>query len=231
MTAEIIYQELVNLKDNPVKYEYNSEGSLKMSKFKEPWSIKKDEFDYMHDYIVKNNLKRGYEIATAFGISALSLGLAFKKTGGKIVTMDAYIEEHHNSCSAYKNKYNEKYFDSDGYKSVKFLTQKYGLQDTLFAEVGWSPDDTQPNLKKHYNLETEKLDFVFIDGGHWDEAGIRDIKSVLPFIGNKCTFFFHDSNWFGEPVHQLLKDNFGKTFEYVITPPNGWFLSILEVNR
>ena len=34
--------------------------------------IKINEFNYIMDYISQNNLKRGYELATAFGISAVA---------------------------------------------------------------------------------------------------------------------------------------------------------------
>ena len=73
---------------------------------------------------VEHNLQRGYECATAFGISSCAIGLGFKQTGGKIVTMDAYIEEKCQNPGAYKDFERTVYEQSDGYKSVKYLIEK-----------------------------------------------------------------------------------------------------------
>lgn len=42
----------------------------------------------LYDLIVKNDYKRGLEIGTSNGYSGLWLGLAFQKTGGKLITIE-----------------------------------------------------------------------------------------------------------------------------------------------
>ena len=90
-----------------------------------PYSILQEEFDFLKNIIVENNLKCGYECATAFGISSLAIGLGFKQTGGKCVTMDAYIEEKCEDPGKYKNFEKQVYEQDDGYKSVKYLIEKF----------------------------------------------------------------------------------------------------------
>jgi len=88
-----MFKQILNLTDGPVQYELTEMGHIKMVNHLYPYSIKEREFNFLRDLIAHNNLKNGFECATAFGISSLALGLGFKETGGKCVTMDAYIEE------------------------------------------------------------------------------------------------------------------------------------------
>ena len=43
---------------------------------------------FLYDFIIQNNYKRGLEIGTFTGYSALWMGLAFQKTGGQLVTIE-----------------------------------------------------------------------------------------------------------------------------------------------
>lgn len=87
------YKKITELNDGPVHYELLSRGNIKMREHPYPYSILQEEFNFLTNIVIENDLKRGYECATAFGISSLAIGLGFKQTGGKCVTMDAYIEE------------------------------------------------------------------------------------------------------------------------------------------
>lgn len=171
--------------------------SIKMKNTNGPGSIKEREFNCIKNTIIKNDLKCGYEIATAFGISALSLGLGFKKTNGKIVTMDAYIEENSKNCFSYINKYNEVFYNSMGFKSITNIINEFKLHNIVYPTIGWSPIDTEKNIKKYINLDEEKLDLIFIDAGHWDNALISDIISIFNFINkDKYVIFIHDTHAF-----------------------------------
>lgn len=220
------FNEIVSLKGGPIEYEMIGNGNIKMTNHKYPYSIKKSEFEFLYNLIVENNLQRGYECATAFGISSTALGLGFKQTGGKIVTMDAYIEEKTGNPGAYENKEREVYDKSDGYKSVKHLIQHFGLENTLFPEIGWSPIDTESSIRKHFN---EPLDFVFIDAGHFPEQMIKDIDSILPLLADKYVLAFHDIYpWsFSPAVHQHLFDKIGKKVEIKVPHPAGENLGIV----
>jgi predicted O-methyltransferase YrrM len=43
---------------------------------------------FLHDLVIRNGYKRGLEIGSFTGYSALWLGLAFRKTGGRLVTIE-----------------------------------------------------------------------------------------------------------------------------------------------
>jgi hypothetical protein len=76
--------------------------ALSMTNHQDPVSIKLSEFNYITDTIVQGNCKRGYEIATGFGISSLAAGFGLKQNGGKIVTIDSYVEEKYKRAGFYK---------------------------------------------------------------------------------------------------------------------------------
>ena len=54
--------------------------ALMMSTHHHLWSMRESEADIVHDLIVENNLRYGYEIATAFGISTCVIGESIRKT-------------------------------------------------------------------------------------------------------------------------------------------------------
>lgn len=199
-------------------------GSLRMKKHQFPWSIKDAEFDFIYSTIVENDLKCGYEVATAFGISSLAAGLAFKKTGGKLVTMDAYIEEHTGFTKYEMGGYTPEN-KPDGLQVTEYLIEKYGLQNIVNPEIGWSPQDTHTVLSKHFDLNIEKLDYIFVDAAHWDEAAINDIDSVVPFLKERCHIFFHDIHCFGPKFFDHVRSVLGGRFEVVVPAPLGFNLS------
>lgn len=203
-----------------------SMGRLKLKKQASPLSIAPKEFNYIRDCITNNNLKYGYEVATAFGISSTAAGLAMKETKGICVTMDAYIEEHYNNGTSYSGK-TEIYKDSEGYKCANYLIDSLDIKDSLFTEVGFSPTDTDKVLKK-YNLNS--LDYIFIDALHTDEAIEQDLLSIVKYINiNKCLILIHDTHHFDniklknyiEKIIPMGKFNLVEGLEH----PNGFYMS------
>jgi predicted O-methyltransferase YrrM len=220
------FEKIVSLTDGPVQYEMTSTGNIKMVQHPYPYSIKQEEFEFLTKLIADNNLKNGYECATAFGVSSLAIGLGFKQTGGKCVTMDAYIEEKCMNPGKYKDFEREVYEKADGFKSVNYLIEQFDLKDTLYPEIGWSPDDTETAVKKHI---TEPLDFIFIDAGHFPEQMIKDIDAFLPLLGEKYILAFHDVYpWsYSEAVHEHLFNKIGKRVEIKVPHPQGENLGIV----
>jgi predicted O-methyltransferase YrrM len=220
------FKDIIELKDGPVGYADNGRGNLKMVQHPYPYSIKQEEFNFLRNLIVDNNLQRGYECATAFGISSTALGLGFKETGGKIVTMDAYIEESKGNPGSYRDIQREVYDKADGYKSVKYLIEQFGLENTLFPEIGWSPDDTETCIRRHFS---EPLDFVFIDAGHFPEQMIKDIDAFLPLLGEKYVLAFHDvyDHSFSQAVHDHLFEKTGQKVNIELYYPRGENLGVV----
>jgi len=220
------FSEIIKFEDGPVQYENTGSGHIKMKQHPYPYSIKEEEFEFLKNLIIEHNLQRGYECATAFGVSSCAIGLGFKQTGGKVVTMDAYIEEKCQNPGAYKDFERTVYETSDGYKSVKYLIEKFELQNTLFPEIGWSPDNTFRCIKNHFR---EKLDFVFIDAGHFEDQMIKDIDAFLPLLADKYVLAFHDVyEWsFSNKVHDYLMNTIGKKVEIMIPSGRGENLGVI----
>jgi len=220
------FDEILTFEDGPVQYENTGGGHIKMKQHPYPYSVKQEEFDFLKNLIIEHNLQRGYECATAFGISSCAIALGFKQTGGKIVTMDAYIEEKCQNPGAYKDFERTVYEQSDGYKSVKYLIEKFNLQDTMYPEIGWSPDDTEANIRKHFS---EPLDFVFIDAGHFEDQIIKDIDIFLPLLADKYVLAFHDvyEHSFSTKVHDHLMNKIGKKVEIVVPHSRGENLGVI----
>jgi predicted O-methyltransferase YrrM/ubiquinone/menaquinone biosynthesis C-methylase UbiE len=186
--------------------ESSIDDSLKLSNHYHPWSMREHEAKIVYDLIVQNGLKSGFEIATAFGISASVMGQALKITGGKLVTMDAYIEENFNYSGGYDiNTKLVKNVDADGYKMAKALIEVLGITDNVALEIGWSPDDTGSIIDRTFG--TTKLDFAFIDGGHTQAQIDADVKAVLPYLADDCILLFHDHVDVSEETKEFIRYN------------------------
>ena len=176
--------------------------------------------------IINYNLKNGYEIATGTGISTVALGLGFKYTNGKLVTMDSYIEEHLESYGAYEHMDPKLVYENDGYKSTKFLLKHFELEGTVFPEIGWSPNDVQDRITKNIK---DKIDFVFFDGGHFNHQLIKDIEAVEPLLADTCVAAFHDFHpeFFTYDVMAKIKKVFKKELKIAVPRPDGEDLCVV----
>jgi predicted O-methyltransferase YrrM len=222
------FQEILNLKWGPIKYEKISFGvSLKMTNHDFPYSITEDEFIFLKNLIIENNLKNGFECATGFGVSSVAIGLGMKETNGKLVTMDAYVEEYVNHPNSYENLIPNTYKEMDGYKSASYLIEHFRLKDTVFPEVGWSPIDISKSVSKHI---TEKLDFVFLDSGHFPEQLIKEVDVIFDLLSTNFIIAFHDTypNFFTYDVVNYIQNKLGAKIENGVQYPRGENLTILK---
>ncbi len=98
-------------------------------------AISPEQGQFVYDLLIKNNSKHIVEFGTSFGISALYLGAAAKKNGGKVITTEILPSK----CEvAYRN------------------FEKAGLNDVIELRLG----DALETLK---NVEDD-IDFVLLDG-------------------------------------------------------------------
>jgi hypothetical protein len=202
--------------------------SLKMVNHFHPWSITPGEFEYMHDFIVSNNLKVGYECATAFGISGLATAMAFKKTGGKLVTVDAYIEEKYNEAGAYKALKEINTNDPDGLRSLRWLLNRFDVNGVVIPFTGWSPDNVADVITDGHGVGAS-VDFAFIDAGHWDSAAIADITAVRTFIDTSKPYavFFHDLHCFTNALWNTLERQFQRKMQPIHTIRQSWGMGVV----
>jgi len=196
-----------------------------------PVSITNEEFNFIENFIIEKGLKRGYEIATGCGISALAAGLGFKKTVGKLITMDCYMEEFYND-GTFGNKEKILFTKSDGYKSVKQLIDFYDIKNEVIPKIGISPKDTKNKIKEVFcDVDKNKLDYIFIDGQHTGDAIVDDIKSILDFIDDGTFILFHDIHIYGGiySFSEITKKYFKKNTKIVVPQPLGFDLGLLDV--
>jgi predicted O-methyltransferase YrrM len=184
--------------------------SLRMSNHTYPWSLRFNESEIVYNLLIKNNLKFGFEIATGFGVSTLAMAQALAVTNGKLVSMDAYVEEWlgYNNYDFNTKKVNSN--EPDGYKLINNMLRHLNLESYVDLAVGWSPTDTDKVISN--SIEDKKLDFAFIDGGHYPEQVILDVKSIINKFNDKALILFHDYGCVGDDSRLLMKqhgfDNF-----------------------
>lgn len=185
-----MFNQLLDLSDAPLPFEsvdiWQKDISLKFKKHNFPWSITQKEYNFLNSIILNNNLKKGLDLCTGIGISALAAAMAMKQTSGKLITIDAYVEEYYNHFT-YESK--KIIYDSDGYKNISFFRKKFELENYLIPEIGWSPDDVPSLIEKNFD---SPLDYIFIDGGHTEEQLLKDISCILPYTSEKTFWLFHD---------------------------------------
>jgi hypothetical protein len=203
------YSKLIEL-SNEFNLGFNLEpsidDSLKLSNHYHPWSMREHEAKIVYDLIIQNNIKAAFEIATAFGISASVIGQALKITDGKLVTMDAYVEENFNYSGGYDiNTRLISGLDSDGYRMASALINQLGIDDNVKLEIGWSPDNTTELILG--NFGNTKLDFAFIDGGHTQAQIDADVKVVLPHLADDSILLFHDHVDVSEETKEFIRYN------------------------
>lgn len=138
-----------------------------------PYSITDEEGLILYNLLTRLGLSNGYEVATAFGYSSFYLGLAFKKNGGRLVSLDAYVEEsqeHFVYDEATARSHAEAHIAArdagkteklpEGLRFALAGASKLGLEETTRYEIGFSPMSIPSTLKD------EIIDFAFIDGSH-----------------------------------------------------------------
>ncbi|WP_372894626.1 class I SAM-dependent methyltransferase [Stieleria sp.] len=166
-----------------------------------PYSLTFEEGMMMHYLVAANELKSGYEIATAFGFSSFFLATAFEKTGGHLISADAYIEEEmedfiydHASAQAHVEKLRQLQRDEQydqlprGLQFAMEGASVLKIESVVDYEIACSPEGV-PDL-----LNDRQLDFAFIDGGHFGEQPVLDVQSVLPFLHpERFIMMFHDT--------------------------------------
>lgn len=219
----ISHSRLIELSQSfnlPYALEFSWGSSLKMTNHHHPWSLLQEEAEILFRNILHSNLKSGFEIATAFGISAIALGQAFKVTGGKLVTMDAYIEEHFNQADGYDLSTKLTKVDADGFKLASIMLETLQLEKHVSLAIGWSPTDTLKILSQHHSLP---LDFIMIDGGHTADQVHADVEVLVSQTAENCLLAFHDFYCVGEHTQALLaaegfttKTQFGTGFDLVL---------------
>jgi methyltransferase family protein len=214
----------------PIGYEVTEKGHLRMIGHHNPLSIKEAEFYFIKNYIVEHRLKVGFEVATAFGISALAAASGFAETGGKLASMDAYIEEQFNDAGIYSDIADKKFYQADGWCSAHFLASEFDVVPFVEFHIGWSPTDT-PTVIESVHCG-KRLDYVFIDGGHFSLQIEADVNAVLPYLEKSATVFFHDvyDDSFTPNLIEYFEQTLGGKMEIPLPYPEGENLGYIRTS-
>ena len=179
-----------------------------------PHSISEAEFNLMRDFIVDNNLKTGFDLATGTGISAIAFGFGFKQTGGKLLSVDSYIEE----STQYQNgewggfegdvdmALNSPLAEGAYNNNIQIIRNLFNL-DNVTLEKGVSPHDCVHYIEKH---KLYPIDFVFFDCPKSAEDFHRDATYIKKYLNqDKYAIFWHDTHCFMDDFKKLSKEYFG----------------------
>jgi len=131
---------------------------------------------FLYDLILKNGYRRGLEIGTYNGYSTLWLGLAFRKTGGQVITIE---------------------YDRASGDEARRNFQKAGLEDVVDSRI-------IDAFKEIPNIEGE-FDFIFIDANKEDYMRFLDLLKdrVRPggaIVAHNVTNYARDMQEFLEAI-------------------------------
>lgn len=155
-----------------------------------PISLTNEEGQFLHAAIRANGLKSGYEVATGFGMSSFWAGLAFRETGGRLVSLDCYVEERKNDWNYAPEEAKASASLRDRPRGLAFAeagAAQLGLSEVVSYKIGFSPEAVGRVLAGR------TVDFVFLDGLHYRGQPLRDWEALLPFLASRCLVAFHDN--------------------------------------
>lgn len=93
----------------------------------------------LYDLIVKNDFKRGLEVGTSNGYSALWQGLAFKTTGGKMITIEIEPQRAREAQDNFLHAGLDDVIDSRVNDALREIPRLEGKFDFVFIDA-WKPD-------------------------------------------------------------------------------------------
>jgi len=235
LNANELFQLIVSLEDGPVRYQWKKKH-LQMTHVNFPLSIMPAEAELLYTCVYRLGQKhkspvKGFEVATAFGVSMLPPAYAMAELArqennymGSLITMDSYVEEKNNDPEIYKNiKHTIVDEVGKGYESAVYLRDNLGLKNYIDITKGWSPEDVPAAMMMHFT-PGEKLNYVFLDGGHFPDQIKKDFDAIWQFVDkDRYVFTFHDVYpWsFTDDVVAYIKNETGKDINLLLTPEQG----------
>lgn len=93
----------------------------------------------LYDIILDKGYKRGLEIGTSNGYSALWLGLAFKETGGRLITLEIEPQRAREARENFKHAGLDHIIDTRVNDALREIPVLEGKFDFVFIDA-WKPD-------------------------------------------------------------------------------------------
>jgi predicted O-methyltransferase YrrM len=133
---------------------------------------------FLHDLIVRNGYKTGLEIGSFTGYSALWMGLAFKKTGGRLVTIESDAASGEEARRNIRRAGLERVVDARIADAFAEIPKIAGEFDFVFIDA-WKPD-----YIKFLELVRERVVAGGVIVAHNVTNYARDMRDYLAAIQN-----------------------------------------------
>lgn len=200
----------------PLKRWGSAHNGLQMVGSDLPISISEREYDYLVKYCQDNKKCTAYDLATAFGISALALA----EGGCKVLSIDSYTEElEQNQPTTIDIKPNPEFWNSKGYKSAEYLTHN----DWVFLKCAVAPNDTESVIKNHVTF-FGLFNIILFDCPKSDDSFIIQFDHILLFCTNNVSIFVHDTHVYDGRAEAYIKS---KGFSWTNVMPDQQFPFVL----
>jgi len=102
-------------------------------------NVPRADGEFLHDLILERNYKRGLEVGTSNGYSAIWMGLALRKTGGNLITLE--INQHRASLARenFARVKLEGVIELREGDALEIIPELEGPFDFVFIDA-WKPD-------------------------------------------------------------------------------------------
>jgi len=132
----------------------------------------------LYDLIVEHRLRRGLEIGTSNGYSALWLGLGFRRTGGKVITLEIEEEPAREAAENFRKADLDDVIDLRVNDAFKEIPKLEGTFDFVFIDA-WKPD-----YIKFLDLVRDRVVPGGVITAHNISSHGRDMQDFLKAIQN-----------------------------------------------
>ncbi|MDX2442502.1 MAG: class I SAM-dependent methyltransferase [Bacteroidales bacterium] len=130
----------------------------------------------LYDLIIDNGYKRGLEIGTSNGYSALWQGLAFQKNGGSMITLEIEKKRAKEAQGNFKSAGLDEVIESRVNDALKEIPKLDGQFDFVFIDA-WKPDYMQ-----YLELIRDKMKPGGVITAHNVRNAGRDMQDFLDAI-------------------------------------------------
>jgi predicted O-methyltransferase YrrM len=102
-------------------------------------NVPREDAEYLHDLIVERGYRRVLEIGTSNGYSALWMGLALRKTGGRLITIEIDETRAHLAAQNFRRLGLDSVIELRRGDARKLVPEVEGPLDLVFVDA-WKPD-------------------------------------------------------------------------------------------
>lgn len=122
---------------------------------------------FLHQLAWVHQPRHTLELGSATGVSAVAMALSLRQGDAQLYTVDARTAD-----------------------LARSSVRSAGVGDRVTVSSGWF-DDVLPTLLPR----AAPLDLVFVDGNHAEEATIRYVEMVRPFLSSRAIVLLDDIRW------------------------------------